>query len=67
MRHLLMTPAFPDIIGEWADNQIDDKARVWTVIRGADGQLEECLDPDLLADALMKAAGEREIAATRAW
>ena len=67
MKHLLMDPAFPDIVGDWAHEQIDHKARVWTVTRGADGRLEERLDPDLLADALMRAAGEREVAASRLW
>ena len=28
---------------------IDDKARVWVVTLGADGRLEEQLDPELLA------------------
>ena len=71
MRHLLMDPAFPDLVGEWADEQsdaqIDDRARVWVVTRGADGGLEERLDPNLLADALTVAEGLRDIAATRVW
>jgi hypothetical protein len=67
MRHLLMDPAFPDLVGEWAEEQIDDRARVWVVTRGADGGLEERLDPALLADALTVAEGLRDIAATRVW
>lgn len=66
MRHLLMDPAFPDIVGEWA-GQIDEKARVWVVTMGEDGRLEERLDPAALADSLVLAAGLREIAETRAW
>jgi hypothetical protein len=62
-----MDPAFPDLVGEWADEQIDDRARVWVVTRGPDGRLEERLDPTLLADALTVAEGLREIAATRVW
>jgi hypothetical protein len=67
MRHLLMDPAFPDIVGAWAVDLIDDRARVWTVTMGPDGLLEDCLDPGLLADAMVIAAGEQEIAATRLW
>ena len=67
MRHLLMDPAFPDLVGEWAEEEIDDRARVWTITRGADGRLEERLDPTLMADALVVAEGLRDIAATRLW
>ena len=67
MRHLLMNPAFPDIVGGFAFDAIDDSARVWTVTMGADGCLAERLDPGLLADALVIAAGEDEVAATRLW
>ena len=62
-----MDPAFPDIVGEWAARGIDDKTRVWTVTRGADGRLEEHLDPSRLAEAMIIAEGERELAETRAW
>ena len=59
--------------------QIDDRARVWIVSRGLDGRLDERLDPQFLtalgaaqsagdvADILAIAAGEIEIAETRAW
>jgi hypothetical protein len=67
MRHLLMDPAFPDIVGEWAAEQIDDTARVWTVTRGEGGKLEDRLDPAALADSLVLAAGLRDIAQTRVW
>ena len=67
MRHLLMDPAFPDIVGKLAEGEIDDRARVWVLTRGADGKLEERLDPALLADALTLAEGLRDIAATRVW
>jgi len=53
--------------------KIDDRARVWTVIRGTDGRIREELDEriiatlDPLADALVIAAGEQDIADNRAW
>ena len=55
--------------------KIDDKARVWIVMRGPDGGIQEELDPRLLsaqsaediADALVAAAGAIEIAETRVW
>jgi hypothetical protein len=59
--------------------QIDDKARVWVVSRGTDGQLLDEFDPGLfarldtghsaeeIADTLIIAAGEMEIAETRVW
>ena len=55
--------------------KIDDKARVWIVMRGPDGGIQEELDPRLLsaqsaeeiADALVAAAGAIEIAETRIW
>lgn len=79
MRHLLMNPAFPDIVGQWAAENIDDKARVWTITRSADGQLEGRLDPsflesledagsvDEIAEALLTAAALQELADTRVW
>jgi hypothetical protein len=79
VKHLLMHPAFPDIVGEWALEEISDEARVWTVTRGADGKLAEELDLSLLlklnpnhsaaqiADALVLAAAAADIAETRVW
>ena len=79
MKHLLMDPAFPDIVGAWTGELIDDKARVWTIQRDADGRLEESLDLAFfarleraesaaeIADAIVLAAAEDEIAATRLW
>lgn len=74
-----MDPSFPDIVGEWATQNIDNKARVWTVTRSAQGRLEERLDPTFLAmidemqpieeivAALVQAAAEQDIADTRIW
>jgi hypothetical protein len=70
MRHLLIGPAFAGLAGTPAKPLIDDKARVWTVTRGADGRLVEQLDPALLAgldDAVVSALGAQEIAETRFW
>jgi hypothetical protein len=59
--------------------QVDDRARVWILTRGPDGRLQEELDPQFLtaigeaasaqqvADIIAVAAGEMEIAETRAW
>ena len=59
--------------------KIDDKARVWVLTRGADGRLQEELDPQFMAtigqaastaeiaDIIAIAAGEMEVAETRAW
>jgi hypothetical protein len=53
--------------------KIDDRARVWTITRGTDGRLREELDEgilatlDPLADALVVAAGEQDIADNRVW
>ena len=58
---------------------IDDRARVWVVMRGPDLRLKAEIDPDLLAklnpdhtadeiaEALVQAAGEMDVAETRAW
>lgn len=79
MRHLLMDPAFPDIVGELVPEQIDDRARVWIIERGNDGQLAERVDPGLLPgstrtseidqmiEALLVAAAEQDVAETRTW
>ena len=79
MKHMLMNPAFPDVVGKWADELIDDKSRVWVVTRSHDGRLCEELDPQFLsaigaaataeevADVIAIAAGRMELAETRVW
>jgi hypothetical protein len=59
--------------------KIDEKARVWVITRGPNGRLEERLDPQFLtslgnaasaeeiANLIAVAAGQMEIAETRAW
>jgi hypothetical protein len=74
-----MDPAFPDVVGEWAAEQVDDRAKVWTLSRGSNGKLEERLDPtfletlekaetvEQLADAIAASAARRHIEASRVW
>jgi hypothetical protein len=74
-----MDPAFPDIVGQHAEAQIDSSARVWIVERGSDGRLAERIDPDFLTlldgyeevdeilEALIVAAAEQDVAHTRLW
>jgi hypothetical protein len=74
-----VNPAHPAVVRKQALDDIDDKARVWTVTRGADGKLADELDVALLlklnpdhsaeqiADALILAAATADIAASRAW
>jgi hypothetical protein len=76
---MLMDPAYPDVVGEWANALVDDSARVWVITRGPGGRLQEQLDPQFLttlgtassaqevADVLVTAAGEMEIAESRLW
>jgi hypothetical protein len=76
---MLMNPAYPDLVGEWADGMIEDDAKVWRVSRGPNGGLQEQLDPQFLtalgtassaeeiADVLINVAGEMEIAEHRLW
>jgi len=59
--------------------KIDDKARVWIVTRDLEGELQHELDPQFLsaigaaataeevADVIAIAAGQLELAETRAW
>ena len=74
-----MDPAFPDIVGAWAEQEADDRAKIWTVTRGADGKLEDRIDPsflmhadeaelpDEIVDALVAAAARRHIEESRVW
>ena len=76
---MLMHPAYPDLVGEWGNGLIEDDAKVWHVTRGPNGGLQEQLDPQFMtalgaassaqdvADVLITAAGEMEIAENRLW
>jgi hypothetical protein len=65
MRHQLMDPAFPDIVGELAARQLEAACGSFLSIPRA------CNDDDSddhhLADAFMQLLGRLEIAATRLW
>ncbi|MBV8907726.1 MAG: hypothetical protein JO276_02220 [Sphingomonadaceae bacterium] len=57
MRHLLMDPAFPDIVGEWA---------ALTGGRPANDNREE-EEADEFADLFLLEIARRDIEANRAW
>jgi hypothetical protein len=68
---MLMDPAYPDLVGEWANELIDDSGR--------DGKRQPQFDPQFLtalgtassaqqiAEMLITATGEMEIAENRLW
>jgi hypothetical protein len=60
MRHLLMDPAFPDIVGEWAERE----ARAETA---NDNEGDDDSDADALSDPLLALVAKAEIDATRLW
>jgi hypothetical protein len=62
MRHLLMDPAFPDIVGELAARELDDRTSAACPCANDNGD-----HPSQPADALLTVLGRREIAATRLW
>jgi hypothetical protein len=74
-----MDPAFPDIVGTWAEQEVDDRAKIWTLTRSADGKLEDRIDPsflmyadevelpDEIVEALIAAAARRDVEDSRVW
>jgi hypothetical protein len=62
MRHVLMDPAFPDLVGEWAAAQADD----WLEPSFLE-TLDEAEVGDDVADAIVIAAALADISNTRAW
>jgi len=60
MKHLLMDPAFSDVVGEWAEGGEDLESAYWT----NDNQGAEDGDP---FDSLLTLLGELNVAATRLW
>jgi hypothetical protein len=62
MRHLLMDPAFPDIVGEWAEQEACK-----------DTESSRCANDnengvtDALSDPLLSLVARAEIEATRIW
>lgn len=62
MRHLLMNPAFPDIVGEWAIETIEEAGPPFD---HANDNLEELVAE--LGEEVLTRLAEAEIAATRLW
>ena len=60
-----MHPAFPDIVGQWANQAIADEARDERLDPSAN--LDDLSQIELIIDALVIAAAEQDIARTRAW
>ena len=60
MKHLLMDPAFPDIVGEWAKDEANDRASSHSA-NDNDGEASELSDP------LLALVARAEIEATRLW
>ena len=61
MKHLLMDPAFPDIVGDWAARVLINRAPAPC----ANDNLQD--RPNDFADPLFAAVAQVEIAATRLW
>ena len=60
MRHLLMDPAFPDIVGEWAKQEAQNEANKASANDNRD-------EPAELSDPLLALVARAEIEATRLW
>jgi hypothetical protein len=63
MKHMLMNPAFPDIVGEYAFAELSETRTSLTVCANDNG---DELDREI-ADPLFVMMAQREIAATRLW
>jgi hypothetical protein len=61
MRHLLMDPAFPDIVGEWAEQEAQFEAGK---AASANDNHDEAAE---LSDPLLALVARAEIEATRLW
>jgi hypothetical protein len=61
VKHLLMDPAFPDIVGDWAARPVD----TFCAALCANDNLQD--HPNDFADPLFAAMAKLEIAATRLW
>ena len=60
MRHLLMDPAFPDLIAQWAEEKIKSRTR-----ESANDNAQEHTDE--LRDPLLDELARLELGATRIW
>ena len=63
MKHLLMDPAFPDIVGAAAIARVLDTEAPRSIVANDNG---DALDREI-ADPLFEIMARREIAATRLW
>ena len=61
MRHLLMDPAFPDIVGEWAAEEARTSSKPCECVNDNEGIIDAMSDPFL---ALVARA---HVEATRIW
>jgi hypothetical protein len=64
MRHQLMDPNFPDLVGELAARQLDAACGSFLSVPHACNDDES---DDGLADAFLQLLGRLEVAATRLW
>ncbi len=60
MRHLLMDPAFPDIVGEWAQETQEEAQQSFSANDNHD-------ETAALSDPLLSLIARAEIEATRLW
>ena len=63
MKHLLMDPAFPDIVGEYAVSQVTETRTEFSYCANDNG---DDLDPEI-TDPLFVMMAQRDIAASRLW
>jgi hypothetical protein len=62
MRHLLMDPAFPDIVGCWAAQAAAEMAA-----KGDDSANDNQLDAEALSDPLWAVLARLEVDESRVW
>lgn len=62
MKHMLMDPAFPDIVGEWAARGLQPDTQGCDHTNDNDDEAANDL-----SDPLLTLIGKLEIAATRLW
>jgi hypothetical protein len=63
MKHLLMDPAFPDIVGEYAFAELAKTRTGLSPCANDNGDILDCE----IADPLLEIMARQEIAATRLW
>lgn len=61
MTHLLMNPAFPDLVGEWAEQEACEQAAAACANDNSGGFADDLDDP------LIALVARAEIEATRLW